>query len=208
MLPQYLPRYGPDSKSWPTPLMGEEPASRPFESRAADDAHWTPLELSEKERTSISAVVRNWEEESNGVIEAALFRADTKVSSGSLAAESVLSLPLECLFGAATADIDLTAISPAEALSYLFSAAAAGGAYNSGLDAAYGRLAAWCSAAALVGVDEDVSLDEVAAATERCVWMDFTARTEWFYRVAWDLGLLVLRPDQRTLAVLAATDTD
>jgi hypothetical protein len=29
-----------------------------------------------------------------------------------------------------------------------------------------------------------------------------------FYQVAWDLGLAAVRPDGRSLAVLAATDTD
>ena len=42
----------------------------------------------------------------------------------------------------------------------------------------------------------------------RCSWFSFEAESEWFYNVAWDLALAVLRPDGRSLAILAATDTD
>ena len=41
-----------------------------------------------------------------------------------------------------------------------------------------------------------------------CAWYSFGAATDWFERVAWDLGLVVVTPDRRRIAVLAATDTD
>jgi hypothetical protein len=41
-----------------------------------------------------------------------------------------------------------------------------------------------------------------------CTWYRFTAPTDWFEQVAWDVGLTVLTPDRRQLTVLAATDTD
>ena len=48
----------------------------------------------------------------------------------------------------------------------------------------------------------------MAELVRRCQWVSFTADSEWFYRVAWDLGLLAVRPDRMSLAVFAATDTD
>src|SRR5262249_39710491 len=52
--------------------------------------------------------------------------------------------------------------------------------------------------------------DEVGVAAglaTRCQWACCDAASGWFYQVAWDVGLLAVRPDGRSLAVLAATDT-
>jgi hypothetical protein len=90
----------------------------------------------------------------------------------------------------------------------LFSAASGGGAYNNGLRGAYGRLAMWQSLAGLAGAPPGAGLEEVAAVARSCLWLEFWAATPWFYGVAWDLGLVAVRPDGLSLAVLAATDTD
>jgi hypothetical protein len=90
----------------------------------------------------------------------------------------------------------------------LFSAASSGGAYNSGCYGAYGRLAAFQSLSALVGARIDDEIDKVAHLANKCWWVSFTALSGWFNNIAWDFGLLVVRPDRKTIAVLAATDTD
>ncbi|MCW2890289.1 MAG: hypothetical protein JWL58_7151 [Streptosporangiaceae bacterium] len=36
----------------------------------------------------------------------------------------------------------------------------------------------------------------------------FSAVTQWFEQVAWDIGLVANDPERQRLAVLAATDTD
>jgi hypothetical protein len=41
-----------------------------------------------------------------------------------------------------------------------------------------------------------------------CDWFSFNAGTSWFEQVAWDIGLAAIRPGRRSLAILAATDTD
>jgi hypothetical protein len=43
---------------------------------------------------------------------------------------------------------------------------------------------------------------------QECDWFSFDADTNWFYQVAWDIGLAAVRPGRQHLAVLAATDTD
>ncbi|MFI5931901.1 DUF6183 family protein [Actinoplanes sp. NPDC051494] len=82
------------------------------------------------------------------------------------------------------------------------------GAYNSGEFGAYGRLFAWRSLKTLAGARLDAPASEVEALAHRCSWYSFAGTTNWFESVAWDIGLAVLSPDRRRLAVLAATDTD
>jgi hypothetical protein len=119
----------------------------------------------------------------------------------------VRSLGLESLAAADEQAVSVREITSRQGFGYLFSAAAMGGAYTWGEGGAYGRLAAWESASALTGCSED-DLDLASAHAERCSWFSFRGKSEWFFDVAWDIGLAVLRPDRRSLAVLAAMDTD
>ncbi len=105
-------------------------------------------------------------------------------------------------------DIHLRRVALAAVLNLLFSAAANGGAYNSGHFAAFGRLETWQTVAGLIGSPEGASFQEVAALAEQCTWFLFDAASHWFSQVAWDIGASVLRADGRSLAILAATDTD
>ena len=43
---------------------------------------------------------------------------------------------------------------------------------------------------------------------EQANWIQFSAQTEWFFQVAWDLGLASLSSGGRVLGILAASDTD
>lgn len=150
-----------------------------------------------------STVVENWFEESNGRSEARLFEVDEL--PGRLTAGVLAQLPLVCLEDAKS--ILVRAISPAECTVILFAAAANGGAYNSGRRAAYGRLDLWISLAALSGA-ENGSVAEIEEALRASSLHQFSAASEWFQRVAWDIGIACVRPDRRAVAVLAATDTD
>jgi hypothetical protein len=62
--------------------------------------------------------------------------------------------------------------------------------------------------AGLVGAAEDTPIEEIADMVEESTWLIFEASTEWFYQVAWDLGVAALRGDRQTVVVLAATDED
>jgi Family of unknown function (DUF6183) len=90
----------------------------------------------------------------------------------------------------------------------VFSASSTGGAYSPGRRGAYGRLEAWKTIAGLAGVGADQPFERVNAAAQATTWFRFKAESQWFYGVAWDFGLAAERTDKRTLAVLAATDTD
>jgi len=193
-----LPRYHIGGESQDLPAMAAEPVHghgsvpRWQETTASDEA--VPL----------SAAVDNWAEGSNGRIEARTFAFDDDLPPDAVG-DALLSIDLECTQGMTTG---LGACSPPQAWRQLFSAASTGGAYNRGEFGAYGRLLAWQSVAALVGAAHDASAGDVEALAHRCSWYSFAGATGWFDNVAWDIGLAVVSPDQRRLAVLAASDTD
>ncbi len=160
------------------------------------------------DQVAAARCVRQWEEHSNCKIEAKLIQTTSPITTSDLSAKHLLNLQLECLAGATPKDVKVDIIKPERAFAILFLAASCGGAYNSGEDGAYGRLAAWKSLAAIVGVADNASFDEVANAVKQSSWCSFEATTEWFYNVAWDFGIVCVRPDKRHIAVLAATDED
>jgi hypothetical protein len=156
----------------------------------------------------IGTAVANWAEESNGRIEARVFDL-AAVPKAEVVPSVLLGLDLECLKGAGKETaFSVAACRPDQAWRVLFAAASTGGAYNSGARGAYGRLAAWQSLAGLCGTAEGAPVEEVEACARECAWYGFGADTEWFERVAWDIGLICVTPGRRRLAVLAATDTD
>lgn len=159
--------------------------------------------------TRIGSAVANWVEESNGLVEARVFRPARPVDAGSVPA-LMRTLGLGCLEtkGKKKDGFTATASSPGHAWAVLFAAASTGGAYNSGTHGAYGRLAAWHSLAGLAGAAEESTVEEVEARVRGCDWYSFDTSTGWFNGVAWDIGLAALSPDGLRLAVLAATDTD
>ena len=95
----------------------------------------------------------------------------------------------------------------ADVLRKLFIGAAGGGPYGGRRYGAYGRLASWESLAALVGApDGDPATIEAAA--DRCTWL--FATSDWHLQVhpAMDVGIAVLRPDHRRVAILSVTTSD
>jgi hypothetical protein len=153
------------------------------------------------EARRIASAVLNWEKESNGQWEAGVFRTSSRLALDRLSLDVFQALPPEM------PRILTTSVTPAElAWGSLFNAARSGGAYNHGRHSAYGRLDAWESFAALMGASLDEGLETLARRAVECRWLTFD--TDWFCDIAWDLGLIAVRPDATTVAVLAATDTD
>jgi hypothetical protein len=157
---------------------------------------------------NLRAAVAHWARESNGVVEARSFVLNPWLSSEDLSIAGLMSLGLDCLRETKPKHVHIARVAPSRALSILFSAASGGGAYSGSPRGAHGRLAAWQSLAGLVGARDDASVEAIAALAKQCTWWEFTAENGWFFQVAWDLGLVALRPQGRSLAVLAATDTD
>jgi hypothetical protein len=202
----YLPHYGPRGSSCSIPNWEEDVDSDVLEGDYA--IHWTPCSVPASELERLKSATLNWQAASNGKIEAGVFYSDSILPATMLQSHAVQSLPMNCFLDAAPEKISVRAVSFDEVFSKLFAAASTGGAYNSGLYGAYGRLAAWHSASGFVGAEAGTPTEAVALATEHCAWLSFEAQSEWFYQVAWDLGLMALRPDGYTVAALTATDTD
>jgi hypothetical protein len=156
----------------------------------------------------LSAAVMNWVEDSSGRIEARIFKLGERVPPQAVP-ETLAALGLTCLEpGDAPVRLSVSGISADEAWWGLFHAALDGGAYGRGRYGAYSRLFAWRSLAALVGAADDAGPTDVARSAQRCGWYRFDADAPWYSEVVCDLGLVAVRPDGRSLAVLAATDTD
>jgi uncharacterized protein (TIGR02996 family) len=195
-----VPQVGPGGRGW-TATAPANADGDPLPSGGTPGAVTIQIEEALPESPA-GAAVREWETQSNGRTRAAVVRLDPPVTSGGLREDWVRSLPFEPLAGGG----DFRWVSAAHALGVLFSAAQNGGAYTRGEAGAYGRLHAWQSFGWLAGTAAGATADEIAGVAERCAWVRFDG--DWFDHIAWDLGLIALRPDGRSLAVLAAADTD
>jgi uncharacterized protein (TIGR02996 family) len=204
-----LPRYTTTTgSSWPTPSSLSWDAVSPLSLGTAGRPPTTSEAMDTSCSTRMGSAVLNWEEESNGLVEARAFRFDRSLATEEVTVGMLQSLGLESLRGAAGANIRAERVRLQDAFNALFSAASTGGAYNGGLAGAYGRLAAWQSMAGLAGAPNEELIEEVAGVARRCSWVSYHATSGWFCNIAWDLGLVCVRPDGMSLAVLAATDTD
>lgn len=206
-LAQFIPQRRFGSSSCALPFGPSAAEERRTWSQPTGDAHVAAIEVMQSTTAPVEAVA-NWLQESNGKAESRLFALDRPVEPTEISINTLAELGLECLMEAKQNDVHLRRVALADVLSLLFSAAANGGTYNSGHFAAFGRLRIWQSVAGLIGSPAGASFAEVVTLAEQCTWFLFDAVSDWFYQVAWDLGVLALRPDGRTLAVLAATDTD
>jgi hypothetical protein len=200
-----LPNYGVGSQSASIPFGPWEIVD--VRNLGAVDADVLITETTTPERAErIGAATKNWQEASNGVIEARAFaiRSRQRVTA---VPSLIRMLGLESI---ATCDTGAYRVnsSPREVFTQLFSAASSGGAYNSGEYAAYGRLSAWRSLSGLVGCDENVAVDEIAAQASSCDWCLFCVPSEWYFQVAWDIGVACANPARNEMTILAATDTD
>lgn len=149
---------------------------------------------------AIHAAVFDWEAECR------VFSVQPPLALGMISPQLLLSLQLECLEGAEEAQVWVQEITPQGAFECLYRAAAFGGAYSWGQKGARGRLEAWYSLTGLVGAPKGASFEDVLERVRRSRWFFFLGGP-WFKGI-WELGLLAIRPERDTLAVLAATDTD
>jgi hypothetical protein len=195
----FLPHYGSSGgSSWNT-------YSAPTYDTQHASVNIELAEITTSERVQqISTSVRNWQTESNGKVEVRVFHLNGDLAS--VTQTTLPLLPLECTGKPDFAFHDGVALS--EVFSALFSVASTGGAYGSGEGATYGRLRAWQSLAGLVGLSQTATTDEIAGIARNCQWYFLGISTEWFYNVAWDIGIVCVNPSKNEIAVLAATDTD
>ena len=153
-------------------------------------------------RRALSAY-RNWPA-GEECLEAGLFQLDRPLAPADLGASLVRALPALSTRSGVTG---VRRVTTPDVLRELFYGAGSGGAYGPRMRAGDARRASWESLAGLVGFPGD-DFTAVERAADRCAWLFYGS--DWHMRVAepLDVGIAVLRPDRRTVAVLAATDSD
>ncbi len=143
-----------------------------------------------------------WLEESNGVVDARAWSIKEDAVVKVDLTDSILQLDVPALVGASVENVDF-----GEALGVLFSGAIDGGAHGADVQGAYARLFAWNSVAGFMR-REFTDLDHLDTPALDSTWFLFDAASSWFEQVAWDVGIVCIPPDRRSLTLLAATDTD
>jgi hypothetical protein len=207
----YVPRYELHTSRVAPPRRPSRPPRRP---RLVHDRDGAPLTheaiLDLKELEAIRAAPRGWQESSNGRLEVQIFGFGRRCLETEITTDFLASLGVNCSQGQEGENgPGLSIIAVSRALNVLFAASANGGAYGGARRGAYGRLDAWSSVAGLAGMMLEAGFEKIIKTAEASSWLELdTASLPWFERVAWDLGLCVLRPDGHSLAILAATDTD
>lgn len=153
-------------------------------------------------RDGTAAVVRSWEEGSDGESECRLFVFDSPVDPDEVDEHFLLGLPLRRMEGVKRPKLEK--IAPDQALKVLFEAAVIGGDHSSGREGAYGRRDLWQSIAGITRA-EDAAIPALAKTASAWHWYEFRAGCDWY--VGYEVGILALSPDGKEVTVLAATDT-
>ena len=157
---------------------------------------------------AICSAVLNWMVESNGRFEAHCVAFSVPFPQELFTPSMLVGFGFEALDGVDEADITFQPISAHETYSILFRSAAIGGDIRGGCFGAYGRLYAWQSLAGLTGVPAGASIEAICEVAQQSTCCYVWAPSQWFYQIVTEFGLFVLRPDRRSGAFLAATDTD
>ena len=182
------------------PAPGKDRAPVP----APSDPGVTVTELDWPDSRRALSAHRAWVMADSDCTEARLFLLDRPIRPADFGASVLRALPAESVGG----NLDGPHRVKARAvLRKLLGDASSGSAYGAGMKAAYGRKASWEALAALAGT-EDGDIPATEEAASECTWLLFTS--DWHIQVIppLDVGIAVLRPDGRTVAILAATDAD
>ena len=200
----YMPMYGAEAIEAAVKALDHGPTS--LHSLPPPDGAQPPTITAvenEEELARIKEAVVPWTLGLNGRVQASVHVLAPSVGN-SLGKSLVRGLPIESVQGDT---FSLSAVTADVVWGALFAAAANGGAITEGLGGAYGRRAAWTSLGALVGLPATATIEQIAAAAQKSSFALFSG-TAFFSDEAWDLGVVALRADGTTVAVLAATDTN
>jgi hypothetical protein len=208
--PTYMPMYGANAISNAVDRLESGPTSMrtvppPGEHEAPTATRIDDAAIDVRLREAINP----WTHGSNGKVEAQVFRLEPALESASPGRWLLRALSLECVEGTEALHAERAGVDAVWGA--LFAAAANGGAYSSGLGGAYGRRAAWTTLGALVDAPPDATPEQIDARAPAAQFLVFGSQSGsagWWHEVAWDIGMLALRPGGATVAVLAATDTD
>ena len=152
-----------------------------------------------------AAVIPGSQEETNYHVDAREFDLSQTALDSVLMTGWFQALPVTSL--ASNTATPIYQISASTAFRRLHSAATSASVYRRREWGVYGRLQAWKSFGWLVGESMGAELETILERAGRCQWFRFPP---FWWDQEWDLslGLIALRPDGLSIAVLAATDTN
>jgi hypothetical protein len=206
--PTYMPMYGAEAIQKAVRSLESGPSSTRTVPPPADYEAPRASAVDDPDVVArLREAVRPWVEASKGRAEARVFTLAPPIRGSSVGRWLLRSLPIESTRGGT---MHVVRVAPDTAWGALFAAASNGGAYSTGIGGAYGRKAAWTSFAALVGAAPPATREDVERIDHASASATFLMYrgTEFFFEVAWDVGIAAVRPDGASVAVLAATDTD
>ncbi len=151
------------------------------------------------------SAVDQWERQSNGMIEAKVFKFIESLTQEIITNTAFLrSLNLESI-PIIQDDFSIVEINTSKTYASLYQSGLGGGYCSNKPHVA--RVKAWQSLAGLIGFPKLQTAEQIQHLAEKCFWFYFE-NSPWFFSVAWDKGIICLRENGKELAVLAATDTD
>lgn len=206
--PTYMPMYGANAISKAVAQLESGPTSA---RTVPPPGEHQPPQVARIEDAALEARLREavlpWTTGSNGKAEAKAFTLAPALGGASPGRWLLRALALDCIDGAQ--GLRAERCSADTVWGALFAASANGGAYSSGLGGAYGRRAAWVSLAALVDAPAASTPQQIDALAPSAQFLMFGATgSDWWNDIAWDIGVLAVRPGGGSVAVLAATDAD
>ncbi len=156
----------------------------------------------------IKSCFNSWLNESNGRIEVKIVSFENQISHD-LDRNIIKRLDANSL---SDNDIEkdnctIAKVSLAKVFLRLFCAAANGGAYSRGRSDADARLAAWESLKGILGLISNNNIKSIYDIAKNSEWYSFSG-TPWFYDIAWDFGLICVRPNRKDVVLVAVTDQD
>jgi Family of unknown function (DUF6183) len=150
----------------------------------------------------ISAAVRSWESESNGRI---LIDAGVRGTHDDFSAAAALGWLLVEHDQGVVRSSSPVVLDAGSAVATLYTSASAGGAYGSPPCGATGRLLAWTSIGALLGLEDSAPFEAVEDACRHATWIQPGIASTWFEGL---LDLQIACSYGGRVACLLAADTD
>ena len=152
-----------------------------------------------KKEDEILYAFQPWLNESNGkfIMKEIIFKDSLSVMDLSI----FNKINLSCFSG----DLKVYQSNPKEIFKNLFSASH-GGAYSRSQGDAKSRLSAWKSLSGFLNHTLNDGCEAIEKSANLCEWYVF--ESDWFYNIAWDIGIVQLSQDKKKMLILAVTDKD
>jgi predicted outer membrane repeat protein len=154
----------------------------------------------------ICRTVEHWARGTDQRHEARIFSFDIPLAAESVTPPLIQSLGLDCLQNAT--NVELRPATPNHIVEVLFFLAFAGGFTSLTIGLSERRIRTWQSLSGLVGASKECSVEEIERLCMDSLWFEFRAFSDWYNNDFWDVGILVVRPDRHSIAILTATFTD